>query len=114
MKIPQKLIPVYRFVRNKYLLTGLFFLVWLMFFDRYDFFSQYRTVQELNKLNKEKDYYRQEIEKNNVDLNNLLNNSEELERIAREKYLMKADDEEVFIIIDKTKPGWDDQRELKE
>jgi cell division protein DivIC len=112
MKILQKIPP---FIKSKYFLTGTFFLVWLAFFDRYDFLTQYRMYSELNNLKRERQYYLDEIAKNDKDLNGLLNDPSSLERLAREKYLMRNQGEDVFIIIDKTKPGWENNLgELKE
>lgn len=87
-------------LKNKYTITILFLLVWLLFFDRYDFITQYKTVQELKKLEEERLYYSAEIKKNEEDLNHLLKDPIYLERFAREKYMMKQDNEDVFVIID--------------
>lgn len=75
-------------------------MTWLLFFDRYDFVTQYNTVQELKKLEEEKQYYLSEIAKNEQDLKLLKENPVYLEQYAREKYLMKKSDEDVFIIVD--------------
>lgn len=75
-------------------------LAWLLFFDRYDFMTQYATVKELKQLQEEKDYYLTEITKNENDLHHLKNDPVYLERFAREQYLMKQAHEDVFIIID--------------
>lgn len=90
--------------KNKYLLTGLALFFWLLLFDRYDFFSQYETVQELNRLKKEKQYYLTEIEKNQRLLSQLQTNPEALERFARERFLMKKEDEVVFLMMEKENP----------
>lgn len=70
---------------------------WLMYFDKNDVFTQFELVQKCNKLNAEKDYYISEIEKNKREINELENNSKNLETFAREKYLMKKDSEDVFV-----------------
>jgi len=112
MKLLEK-IP--SFLKSKYLLTGTFFLVWLAFFDRYDFLTQYRMYAELQDLKRERQYYIAEIATNDKDLNGLLNDPASLEKLAREKYLMRNPGEDVFIIIDKTKPGWENNLgDLKE
>jgi cell division protein FtsB len=64
-------------------------MAWLLFFDRYDFITQYKTVKELKKLEEEKQYYVDEIAKNERNLKLLKEDSVYLERFAREKYLMK-------------------------
>jgi cell division protein FtsB len=74
---------------------------WLLYFDKNDVFTQYELVQKCNKLNAERDYYIAEIEKNKLEINELQNNSKSLETFAREKYLMKKDDEDVFVFTTK-------------
>ena len=95
-----KLENIFSVLKNKYTITIVFLLTWLLFFDRYDFVTQYKTVQELKQLEEEKQYYLAEILKNEIDLKQLKENPIYLERFAREKYLMKETNEDVFIIID--------------
>ena len=84
---------------NKYFLVSLCFIVWMLFFDRNDLLSQYEYRSQLNKFKKEKEFYIAEIEKVTTDLNELTTNKERLEKFAREKYLMKKDNEDVYVII---------------
>ena len=85
--------------KNKYFIAIVFTLVWLLFFDRYDFISQRRLYSQLKDLRNEKKYYSNEIDKNVVALNSLLTDSLNLEKFAREKYYMKKDNEDIFVII---------------
>lgn len=84
---------------NKYFLTSCCFVIWMLFFDRNDLLSQYEYRSELNKFKEEKAFYISEIEKVKTDLDELSTNQERLEKFAREKYLMKKDDEDVYVII---------------
>ena len=95
-----KLQNVFSVLKNKYTITIVFLMVWLLFFDRYDFITQYKTVKELKQLEEEKQYYVSEISKNESDLKHLREDHNYLERFAREKYLMKQANEDVFIILD--------------
>lgn len=88
------------FIRNKFFITALIFAILLAFFDRYDLVSQYSLRQQLHKLKEEKKYYLDEIKKNNEELRALQTEPENLEKFAREKYLMKKDNEEIFVIVD--------------
>lgn len=88
-----------KWVKNRYTITGLVFLVWMLFFDSHDYFTQKELRDELEELEKTRDYYIEEIEITNQDLNNLLTNNKNLERFAREKYLMKKDNEEIFVLV---------------
>ena len=84
---------------NKYLVVSTCFVVWMLFFDRNDLLSQYEYRSQLNKFKEEKAFYIAEIEKVKTDLEELSTNRERLEKFAREKYLMKKDDEDVYVII---------------
>ncbi len=86
-------------IRNKYLIAGVAFLTWMLFFDRNDLMSQYEYRTQLNKLEAEKEFYTVESAKAVKDLNELTTNQSKLEKFAREKYLMKKENEDVFVII---------------
>jgi cell division protein FtsB len=88
------------FLKNKYLLTTIGFLVWISFFDNNDFFSQLEYRNKLHALELDRKYYQEEIKKNHKDMIELMTNPKNLEKFAREKYLMKKDNEDVFVIVD--------------
>lgn len=85
------------FVKNRYFLVGISFVVWLSFFDNYNFFFHAELIDQKNELNEEYLRLRKETEKNKIFLRNL-NNPEFMEKFAREKYLMKKEGEDVFIL----------------
>ena len=87
------------FLKNRYTATLLLFAVWMLFFDQHHLISQMKYRMELQKLEKSKAYYHAEIEKTRDELEELLTNDDKLERFAREKYLMKKDEETVFVIV---------------
>ncbi|MDB5010055.1 MAG: Cell division protein FtsB [Mucilaginibacter sp.] len=86
-------------LKNKFFLVTIAFLVWMIFFDKNDLFSQYEYHQQVNKLKQERDFYKIETERVSKDLDELTSNPEKLEKFAREKYLMKKDNEDVFVIV---------------
>ncbi len=88
-------------LKNKYFLVITGLVVWLLYFDRNDVFTQLELIGKCNKLKTERDYYIAEIEKNKNEINELQNNMKSLETFAREKYLMKKDNEDVFVFIQK-------------
>ncbi len=92
-----------RFTRNFYFLGGVIFLIWMLFFDANDFYSQYQLRKKLRDLESQRDYYLEEIEKVKKDREALLNDKSQLERFAREKYYMKKEGEEVFIVVEEEK-----------
>lgn len=87
-------------LRNKYFLSVLAFVVWMLFFDKNDVVAQYEYRSQVNKLQEEKDFYVKEIAKVKKDLNELNTDLNTAEKFAREKYFMKKDNEDVFVIIE--------------
>ncbi len=75
------------------------FVVWMLFFDKNDVVAQYEYRSQVNKLQEEKDFYVKEIAKVKKDLNELNTDLNTAEKFAREKYFMKKDNEDVFVII---------------
>jgi cell division protein FtsB len=87
-----------KWISNKYLISSVFFIVWISFFDKFNVFQIIKRKQELNQLTESKQYYKKEIEKTKIELSNLRENSSNIEKIAREKYLMKKENEDLFTI----------------
>lgn len=90
-----------KIIKNKYFITIIGLVVWLIFFDKNDVFTQYDLIVKCNKLQKEKLYYLSEIENNISSLTELRNNKKSLETFSREKYLMKKENEDVFVFVSK-------------
>jgi cell division protein DivIC len=88
------------FARSFYFISGLAFLVWMLFFDANDFISQYRMTSKLNGLKEEKAYYEQKIQEVQQERQVLLSNPQKLEKFARETYRMKKKTEDVYVVID--------------
>lgn len=86
---------IYKSWYNKYLLSMLLFLVWLSFFDKNNLYNQYRLTQKLEKLENDKVGYEEKLVTAIKEREVLEGNKE---RYAREKYFVKKDNEEVFII----------------
>lgn len=74
-------------------------MVWMVFFDQESFVEQYKLSQTLNGLESQKSFYLEEIEKNDQTINTLESDTAALERFAREKYYMKRENEEVYVIV---------------
>ena len=85
-------------VKNKYLLTGVFFIVWMLFFDPKDILSDMERREKLNELEKSEQHLKNLISESGTELDQLKNNAQSLEKYAREKYMMKKDNEDLFII----------------
>ncbi|GAB4329895.1 MAG: hypothetical protein Kow00127_22250 [Bacteroidales bacterium] len=85
--------------RNKYFITLVIFAIWMLFFDSNSLWHQYRAITTLNNLRSEKEYYQQAIEEDSAIIREILIDEEALERYGREHYLMKRDNEDIFLII---------------
>lgn len=96
----QRLIELFK---NKYFLISSVFLVWMIFFDRNDLFSQYQYRQQLNHLQQARDFYQKQTTDVTTELNELSSSKAELEKFAREKYLMKKPNEDVFLVVKEKK-----------
>ena len=88
-------------IRNKYFIAFAAFCVVVVFLDKNDLFAQLERRRELRKLEKSRDYYQTQISAERKELEALKNNPATLERYAREKYLMKRDNEEIFLVPEK-------------
>ncbi|MCA6380597.1 MAG: septum formation initiator family protein [Cytophagales bacterium] len=84
--------------RNFYVVTGLCFLVWMLFLDSNDLISRFKLGAKLRNLDREKAYYQEKIADVEKDRHELMTDRELLEKFAREKYLMKKEAEDIFII----------------
>lgn len=84
--------------KNKYLLTGIFFLVWMLFFNEKDLISEFKKRAKLRELQKSERHLTETIKETKLELGQLKTNAQTIEKYAREKYLMKKDNEDLFII----------------
>lgn len=90
-------------LKNKYFLITAAFVVWMLFFDKNDLYTQFEHRQQLTKLEQERDFYTKETAQVSKELDELTSNPQKLEKFAREKYLMKKADEDVFVIVKEKK-----------
>jgi cell division protein DivIC len=79
-------------------IAAIAFVIWMLFFDRNDFFQQQQRRSELKQLKEGKQFYQQEIEQEQQLADELKNDPASIEKFAREKYLMKKDNEDLFLI----------------
>lgn len=87
----------FRFARNIYVLVLTAFVIWMFFFDANSLLIHRELNQEIKKLEKQKEFLQGEIDKDKKVLKKL-SDKEELEKFAREKYYMKKENEEIFLI----------------
>ena len=89
--------PWLKIVSNKYLLISLLFAVWMLFLDNYSYMDQRQINNQIDELQDNKKYYQDEIRKDKENIK-LLKNQDQVEKYAREKYYMKKDSEDIYII----------------
>lgn len=85
-------------LKNKYLLAGVYFVVWMFFFDPKDWGVTFEKNAKLKELQKSEDHLTALIKDTKQELEQLKTNAQTIEKYAREKYLMKKDNEDLFIV----------------
>jgi cell division protein FtsB len=83
--------------KNIFVIIFVVFAVWMLFFDSNSWFIHHELNTEIDELEAEKEYYREEIRKDKKEIKEL-SSEEGVEKLAREKYYMKKADEDIFII----------------
>jgi cell division protein DivIC len=86
------------FLKNKYLLTGCFFLVWMFFFNDKDLVSEFRRKAKFRELQKSEQHLGELIGETRKELGQLKTNAQTIEKYARENFLMKKDNEDLFVL----------------
>lgn len=92
-----------RIFSNFYIIIGVVFLVWLTFFDSNDLYTQLKQTAKLKGLEDEKEFYVEKIAEVKADREELLSNDELLEKFARENYLMKKPEEDIYVVVENEK-----------
>lgn len=85
---------------NKYLVVLVAYITYMFFFDSNDFRSQMKLWSEVNSLKKEKKLLQKSLKEVSEERQQLFSDKKSLERFARERYLMKREDETVFVIVE--------------
>ncbi|MDD5149499.1 MAG: septum formation initiator family protein [Flavobacterium sp.] len=89
--------PWFKFISNKYIWVLLFFSTWMIFLDNYSYFDHRILDKQIEELEDNKKYYQDEIKKDQQSIKDL-KNPEQIEKYAREKYYMKKDSEDIYLI----------------
>ncbi|WP_010664557.1 FtsB family cell division protein [Marinilabilia salmonicolor] len=88
-------------LRNRYVITFLAFIIWVGFFDQNNLVERHELSGRIDELEKQKIHYRNEITDNTRRIEELQSNPDNLEKFAREQYLMKKPDEDIFVVTEK-------------
>ena len=100
MKKLKNLITNYPFLKilaNRYVLVLIFFTIWILFLDNYSYLEHRVLDKEINEIEDNINYYKTEIKKDSASIKHLKNN-DRVEKYAREKYYMKRENEDIYII----------------
>ncbi|MBW4362319.1 FtsB family cell division protein [Flavobacterium taihuense] len=97
MKNPFKDKSWFKFLSNKYVWVSLSFLTWMVFLDNYSYFEHRFLDKQIDELEDNATYYQGEIKKDEENIKQL-KNPLQIEKYAREKYYMKKDSEDIYII----------------
>jgi len=91
-------VQIFKILRNKYIASLIAFIILMLFIDHNDIFIQFNRQRQLNDLLASKHFYEQQIDQTKKNLADLQNNPAALERYAREKFLLKRDNEDLFVV----------------
>jgi cell division protein FtsB len=87
----------YLWLGNKYVIFMLLFVIWMFFFDANNYFFHKELSDDIKALEESKTFYKKEIEKDKIFIKKMKDSSE-MERYAREKYYLKKENEDIYII----------------
>lgn len=88
---------LFRLLVNKYLITGVAFVLWITFFDDNNLIELAKVKLNIINQEKQKQYYKSEIKLIEQKLQELDSNVDSLEKFAREQYHYKLPDEEIYV-----------------
>ena len=89
---------ILRKLNNRYLYATLLFLVFILFIDQFNLFEQIKLHKSLKDQNQQIEYYEKEVSQSKQYLQDLQNDTATMEKVAREQYLMKRDNEVIYLI----------------
>lgn len=87
-------------MKNKYVLTIFVFAIWILFFDQNNMVDRMKMSGEIRQLEQDSQYYNEQIRKDSTRLHELTTDKDNLEKYAREQFLMKKENEDVFVVIE--------------
>ena len=87
-------------LKNPFSVSLILFFVWIVFFDSNNLIERALNLKQVHLLERDKIYYEVKINEDRLKLEELKSNPENLEKFAREQYLMKKVNEDIFIIAE--------------
>ena len=102
-KVKSFLLRIYHIPALKYVVVALIAIVLIGFVDENSIWNHMRNKQRISELEEEIDQYTERYHQDQERIRTLDSDSKAIEKIARERYFMKADDEDVFVLSDDEK-----------
>lgn len=87
--------------RNRYWFAVFMLIGWIAIFDRNDIWTTWKNHRELSRMEEQAAWYAEEIARTKEQLNEIASDQALLEKFARERYLMKRDNEDIFVLVAK-------------
>ncbi len=87
-------------ISREMLFAGAFFVLWISFFDEYNLISHFRDQQKLEQLTEQKEFLKNKIKSDQRKIHELQTNRQNLEKFAREQFLMKRENEDIFLVVE--------------
>ncbi len=103
-KVKSFLLRIYHIPALKYIVVALIAVVLIGFVDENSVWNHMRNKQRISDLEDEIEQYNERFREDQEKIRTLDSNPKAIEKIARERYFMKADDEDVFVLSDDEKP----------
>jgi cell division protein DivIC len=85
--------------KNKYFIASFLFIAWIIFFDENSFMVHIENKRRLKELQMQKEYYKERIAEDTKKFEELNAGMNQLEKFAREQFLMSAPGEEIFVVV---------------
>lgn len=94
------MVKFFKIIKNKYILTSILFIIWMLLFDQNNWIDRIQNMRSVNQLQKDKAYFIECIDEDSRRLEELRTDKENLEKFAREQYLMKKKNEDIILIVE--------------
>jgi cell division protein DivIC len=97
MKLKKLWFWILPLLKNKYTLSLIIFLGWIIFFDQNNLVERVQNLNQVHQLERDRIYYTSKIKDDSIKLEQLRTDKKNLEKFAREQYLMKKKNEDIFV-----------------
>ena len=91
---------IWPYLKNKYVITLVAFIVWISFFSQYNLTDRMQLSRSYKDMQREKEYYLDQIQRDSARLHELTTDDGNLEKFAREQYYMKKPKEDIFVVVE--------------